>query len=339
MKERKTIKICIGYHKPCKLFKSEICIPVNGGREILQQPTKDGIFDRLDTKWLLNNTVGDNTGENISKYNRYLNEMTVIYWMWKNYDKLGNPDYIGFMQYGKHLIFNPYMEISRQEWIPHTECYIYDLEQYVKQDNFNENYILSAIGEYDCVCAAKLDIKTGSQKATTCRERMDELSDGMVHVFDIMSDTIKKKYPAYKKQLSQIENGSVHYPLNVFVMRKEIFFKYCEFIFGVLFEVLKKIDLTNATPVQKRAPGFCSEFLTSMFISRLEKTYKVKELKTAVLVDAIAMQMRTSISPQSKTYEEIKRKILVHRVLRAITFGNTRKRHNKRVQYYKNKLK
>lgn len=38
----------------------------------------------------------DNTGEdNISKYNVYLNEMTMIYWLGKNYDKLGNPDFIG----------------------------------------------------------------------------------------------------------------------------------------------------------------------------------------------------------------------------------------------------
>lgn len=49
----------------------------------------------------------DNSGEdNISKYNVYLNEMTMIYWLGKNYDKLGNPDFIGTAQYRRYLQFD-----------------------------------------------------------------------------------------------------------------------------------------------------------------------------------------------------------------------------------------
>lgn len=39
----------------------------------------------------------DNIGENISELNPLLNEMTAIYWFWKNYRPL--PDYVSFNHY------------------------------------------------------------------------------------------------------------------------------------------------------------------------------------------------------------------------------------------------
>lgn len=50
--------------------------------------------------------IGDDTGENISNKNDYYNEMTAVYWAWKNYEELGNPDYIGLMHYRRHFIFD-----------------------------------------------------------------------------------------------------------------------------------------------------------------------------------------------------------------------------------------
>lgn len=50
--------------------------------------------------------IGDDTGDNISALNDSYNEMTALYWAWKNYDKLGNPDYIGLMHYRRHFVLN-----------------------------------------------------------------------------------------------------------------------------------------------------------------------------------------------------------------------------------------
>ena len=56
-----------------------------------------------DYQWMLDNMIGDDTGDNISELNRNFNELTAIYWAWKNYDKLGNPDYIGLAHYRRFL--------------------------------------------------------------------------------------------------------------------------------------------------------------------------------------------------------------------------------------------
>ena len=53
----------------------------------------------------LSDIIGDNTGINISKDNPYYCELTALYWAWKNYEKLGNPDNIGLAHYRRFLEF------------------------------------------------------------------------------------------------------------------------------------------------------------------------------------------------------------------------------------------
>ncbi|EAM0315351.1 DUF4422 domain-containing protein, partial [Campylobacter coli] len=99
------VKILVGYHKPATLIKNEIFTPIHLGRDLATQASKDGEMSQEDFDWMCENMIGDNTGENISYLNRYFCELTGIYWAWKNYDKLGNPDYIGFAHY-RRLLFN-----------------------------------------------------------------------------------------------------------------------------------------------------------------------------------------------------------------------------------------
>ena len=98
------IKILVCYHKKDFLFKNDILVPIHCGRAVAKQKHKDGQISDDDYNWLNANMLGDDTGENISELNREVNEMTAIYWAWKNYDKLGNPDYIGLCHYRR--LFN-----------------------------------------------------------------------------------------------------------------------------------------------------------------------------------------------------------------------------------------
>lgn len=53
------------------------------------------------------NELCDNTGENISKYNPYLNEITGVFWVATHYKELGNPAFVGFNHYRRHLEWSP----------------------------------------------------------------------------------------------------------------------------------------------------------------------------------------------------------------------------------------
>lgn len=97
------IKILVAYHKPYKLPKGKIFVPIHVGRSVAYEKSKDGVISESDMQWLLKHMIGDDTGNNISNLNRDFCEMTALYWAWKNYDKLGNPDYIGLMHYRTFL--------------------------------------------------------------------------------------------------------------------------------------------------------------------------------------------------------------------------------------------
>ena len=62
------IKILVGYHKPALILKEPngIFQPIHLGRKCATESSKDGNITKEDWDWLNTNTIGDDSGENIS---------------------------------------------------------------------------------------------------------------------------------------------------------------------------------------------------------------------------------------------------------------------------------
>ena len=100
------VKILVSYVKPSFLFKSEILTPIQLGRAVENAPSKDGIQSSENLKWLHEHCeFHDDFEGGISEHNRRIGFLTGTYWAWKNYDKLGNPEYFG--SFGYRRILNP----------------------------------------------------------------------------------------------------------------------------------------------------------------------------------------------------------------------------------------
>lgn len=98
------IKIFVSYIKPSFLFKSRILTPIHLGRSVEREASKDGQITETDIEWLHANCLGDSDCEgSISSQNRRIGFFTGTYWAWKNYDKLGDPEYFGNFGYRKLL--------------------------------------------------------------------------------------------------------------------------------------------------------------------------------------------------------------------------------------------
>lgn len=199
--KKKNIKILVAYHKKDKLYKNDLLIPVHCGRDIAIQKYKEGKINPSDYEWMIENLIGDNTGDNISSLNLTLNEMTAIYWAWKNYDKIGNPDYIGLNHYRRFFEIN-YSKIN---------------EILSKYDFIKQKHSYSKRSFYDLWCGEY--------------DRSTEFIDNAIKICKKVDSKEGSKIEKFLK--SNIHRGFC----NMFIMSRKDFFKYCNFIFPIILKL------------------------------------------------------------------------------------------------------
>lgn len=244
----KTIKILLSYHKPDFLFKDNILTPIHAGRAIA---LKKAAPDDKDLIWLLENTIGDNTGDNISVKNATYNEMTSVYWAWKNYENLGSPEYIGFMHYRRHFIFSTKISDPVRECLDITNNYFEEI-------NYREDILQSLVSDCDFLCV-KPQWRESLYKHYEANHEIKDLN--------VAIEILKEKYPQFSLAADTYLSSHDAYFCNMFIFPKEIFFEYASWLFSILFELEKRIDFTN-----KRM--FVSEWLTGIFITYLKQKGK-----------------------------------------------------------------
>ena len=73
------------------------------------------------------------------------------------------------------------------------------------------------------------------------------------------------------------------YFANMFVTKREIFEKYCEWLFSILFELEKVTDISKYDAYQARIYGFLSERLFNVWLNK--QNYKIVEVDVLMLED------------------------------------------------------
>ena len=262
--QEKSIKIFVTYKEKHQIIETDIVKPIQTGRAIA-----DEVFEGM---------IGDDTGDNISKENAKYSELTAQYWAWKNYDKIGNPDYIGFMHYRRHFLFG-------------NKNYTPDYYGLVKFDEINETYIKSdltddenirkIVGNNDAIIPNRIDLRKIAKNNFEHYKKYHNIED-LKEAYRIL----EQKYPEYTPIIQEYNNSYFAYFLNMFVFKKQIFFEYCEWLFSILFELRENLDFFNRDPYQKRVLGFIAERLTGIFFLKLYKdNYKIKTLPVSFIAN------------------------------------------------------
>ena len=96
-----------------------------------------------------------------------------------------------------------------------------------------------------------------------------------------MLDIIKEYYPQYQDVTNKNIKGYKKSLYQMFIMQKDLFFEYCEFLFGVLSKVESKLDMTSYTINGKRTLGYLAEILLAIYVWKKEEEHK-KILKLGV---------------------------------------------------------
>ena len=181
--------------------------------------------------------LGDNNGDNISLKNPNYCELTGMYWMWKN----TKTDKIGLCHYRRYFMRN--------------------------KTFMTKEYIDSILDEYDVILPPKILWKETVYNQYAINHKEEDMV--------VVREVIKEKYEEYLRAFDHVMDGHTAYITNMMITHKEILNKYCEWLFDILFEVERRIDISNYNDYQKRVFGFVSERLLNVWIANNE--LKVRE--------------------------------------------------------------
>ncbi len=269
--------IGIAYHKKYFTYKDDIFTPIHVGSR-----TSSVILDY----------IRDDIGENISNKNKNYCELTGIYWMWKNVDA----NYYGLMHYRRYLTLEDNFKYKIKRGLYYIgrkfnlnfiikKLGMVELYQIKKSD---ENYVKRRISEFSGEISELMkeyDVILPKKEVFGIKVYDQYKSIHIVEHMDILLNIIEKKYPKIYSYFEKgIKEKSYSYCTNMFVMKKEYFNEYASFIFDVLFELERNIEIP-VDNYQSRVFGFLSERLMLPFISYLrnEKNIKIKELNILFL--------------------------------------------------------
>ena len=93
--------------------------------------------------------------------------------------------------------------------------------------------------------------------------------------WQVMMEGMKTLCPEYLKAARELSKGRFYYAYNMFLMRREILEKYCQWLFPLLFYCEERCSGRERDGYQGRYIGFLAEHLMSIYFLYHEKEYKV----------------------------------------------------------------
>ena len=191
--------------------------------------------------------LADNTNDNISSKNRSFCELTALYWVWKN-SYFKDNEFCGLSHYRRYfsgsLEFGEFSILSEKE----IEIILNDYDVIVpKKRNY---YIESVRSHYSNAHYAK-DL-------------------------DLLEVILKELSPEYSEAFESVMSKKTLHLFNMFVMNTELYNHYCEWLFPLLFELEKRVDISAYDSYQSRIFGFLSERLFNVWL--VHNKLKTKEI-------------------------------------------------------------
>lgn len=305
-------RILISYRDEHARIESEILHPIQTGCAVAE------------TQYA--GMLRDDDGENISAENDKYCELTAQYWAWKNYEKLGAPEYIGFMHYRRHFMFDGWQGKPNCVWLPNSRMYFVPCVTPDYLEHIADRHIEAQLKDSDCIVLKPYDVT--HLKQPDVRTQYARLPEQDVAIFDCFIATAKRLYPEYTAAIDKLEHGSVQYLCNMFVMRKELFFEYSEFCFNVLRTVDKQIDSRGKSKAALRFLGYLGEFCLTLYIFHLQARgdHRIKELDGTFIIADEAVQ-------------HPKRKYWYYKLLAKITWGKRRQQYKEKRRMMKYLIK
>lgn len=187
----------------------------------------------------------DNMGDNISSKNREYCELTALYWMWKN---LADADFVGLCHYRRY-----FSDMVTPQYVAET----------LGNDGYDVIVCKAAVHPYKNIYELCLYIG--------------------IENYLLMTDSLVKLHPeCYEAMSYTTYYSNLWTPCNMFIASREWTDEYCQWLFPVLEDVVKRMAKSPYTRAN-RALGYMGEYLLGVYL-RYSKA-KVKRVDMQLVME------------------------------------------------------
>lgn len=190
----------------------------------------------------------DDTGDNISNKNKNYCELTGLYWAWKNSDA----DIKGLVHYRRMFTngSNPFGTVEN------------------KYNKLLDNITLSKMfDKYDMILPKKR--KYFIETLWSHYEHSHKI-EGLITTRTVISNL----YPEYLDMFDQVMKRKSAHMFNMMIAKADLFDSYSKWLFNILFNVEKNIDISEYSVSEARIFGYISELLLDVWIGVNHPQYK-----------------------------------------------------------------
>lgn len=192
----------------------------------------------------------DAEGENISAKNRSYCELTGMYWAWKN---MKNVDVIGLCHYRRYFDFHG----QCNSVLPET-CFA--TEQFDQVDLTIPEKIIEGLREGEAYVVKPRFYRESLFVNYCVAHCSDDIRTLENFIMTTQSEDIRWAWFEYMHRNCQLR----HY--NMFLMTWSDFDAYCSWLFPLLEEMERRIDITHYSPLQGRIWGYMAERLMNVWL-------------------------------------------------------------------------
>lgn len=194
--------------------------------------------------------VRDNTAEDsISHKNVSFCELTALYEVYKS-EEYKELEYVGMVHYRRYFFGKSF--------------------KFHGKGVLGEDEVLTLLQDFDVIMPKKRNyyIESVYNHYKNAHYENDLLE---------IEKIVVEKCPEYSQSFKNVLKGKRLHLFNMFIMKKELFDAYMKWLFDLLFELERRIDISDYDTYQKRVFGFISERLFNVWLTH--NSLKLLEVK------------------------------------------------------------
>lgn len=182
----------------------------------------------------------DNSKNNISVKNPNYCELTALYWLWKN----TNAEYKGLVHYRRHF--------SKKKYVNMFSCGKFE-------DILDKNTLEAILANNDIILP---NLRNYYIETIESHYKHTHYEQDLVVTRNVLTEL----YPEYLKSYDKVLKRKSAHMFNMFIMKNDCFEEYCKWLFTILFEVEKQLDISTYSVFHQRVFGRISEILLDVWL-------------------------------------------------------------------------